>query len=925
MAIKKTVGFLLLTAFLLMVCTVMYAQDEPNLPRVTVNYKQVQLKVLLPELEKQSGYRFFYDATLVDSIKVDISASNELLNKVLSTVFANTDLHFSVDGDKHIFITKEVLVKTTLPPDFFNEAKTKTGASDSVVYFGEKEKVIPPATLENKLYIIGLPNARNTKPRVAITGYVHDAKTGEPVAGATISSATGVTPVVTDQFGYYALSLPRGRHTINIKSLGMRNTKRQLMANDDGGLNIDLQSEVITLSAVTVRTDKTNQVRNMQMGLQRIDVKTLKQVPVVFGEADVLRVVLTLPGVKSVGEASTGLNVRGGAADQNLILLNDATVYNPSHMFGLFSAFNAETIKDIQLYKSGIPVKYGGRLSSVLEVNMREGNKKEYTGSAGVGLITSRFNIEGPIKKDKSSFIFGGRTTYANWMLKLLPDEYKNSRGSFYDINFSTSHELDKKNNLYFTGYISNDRFNLNNDTSYNYGNRNFSAKWKHVYNNRWYSLVTAGIDHYQYGIESSKDSAKAYKLAFDINQVYFKTHVNYFANSKHTFEFGFNSILYKIHPGSYQPLGRSTIVPIDIEAEQALENALYISDKFTISEPFGIEAGIRYSLFSYLGAKTINTYLPGVPLTENTQTGSVKYNSGAFIKTYQAPELRIAARYVFMNDMSIKASINTQRQYIQSLSNTTAMAPTDIWKLSDPNIKPQSGIQYSLGLYKNFRQGMYETSLEVYYKQMDGFLDYKSGATLVLNKHIETDVVSTKGKAYGLELLLKKTTGKLNGWISYSFSRTLLQMKDSTQGDPVNKGAFYPANYDKPHDITIAANYRISHRYSFSWNATYSTGRPITLPIGRFDYAGGGRTLYADRNDNRIPDYFRMDFALTLDGNHKVNQTFHNSFTFGAYNLTGRKNPYSVYYVSERGAINGYKLSIFGSIIPYLNYNIRF
>ncbi|MEO8173963.1 MAG: TonB-dependent receptor, partial [Sediminibacterium sp.] len=361
------------------------------------------------------------------------------------------------------------------------------------------------------------------------------------------------------------------------------------------------------------------------------------------------------------------------------------------------------------------------------------------------------------------------------------------------------------------------------------------------------------------------------------------------------------------------------------IEAEQALENALYISDKYTISEPFSIEAGVRYSFFSYLGARTINTYLPGVPLTESTQTGSTKYNSGAFIKTYHAPEFRIAARYVFMNDMSIKASINTQRQYIQVLSNTTAIAPTDIWKLSDPNIKPQSGIQYSLGLYKNFNQGMYETSLEVYYKRMSGFLDYKSGATLVLNKHIETDVVSTKGKAYGVELLLKKTTGKLNGWISYSYSRTLLQMNDSSLGDPVNKGAFYPANYDKPHDVTIAANYRISHRYSFSWNATYSTGRPITLPIGRFDYAGGGRTLYADRNGHRIPDYFRMDFAITLDGNHKVNQTFHNSFTFGAYNLTGQKNPYSVYYISERGAINGYKLSIFGSIIPYLNYNIRF
>jgi hypothetical protein len=691
-------------------------------------------------------------------------------------------------------------------------------------------------------------------------------------------------------------------------------------------LNIDLQQEVMTLNNVVVTADKTNQVRNLQMGVQRIDVKTIKQVPAVFGEADVLRVVMMLPGVKSVGEASTGLNVRGGSADQNLILFNDATVYNPSHLFGLFSAFNSEIIKDVQLYKSGIPVKYGGRLSSVLEVNSREGNKKEYTGSAGIGLLTSRFNVEGPLIKDKSSFLFGGRTTYANWLLNLLPSEYKNSKASFYDVNLSTSHELNKNNNLYLTGYISHDGFNLNNDTSYSYGNKNFSVKWKHVFNNHWYTLVTSGYDNYAYGIESSKATEKAYKLSFDISQAYFKTHVNYFANSKHTMEFGVSTLLYKIHPGSYQPNGTGSLVnPTVIEAEQALESAAYISDKYNITSAFNIEAGIRYAIYNYLGAKTVNNYIPGAQITDNNRTGSTVYESGKFINTYQGPEYRITARYGFENDLSLKASYNTQRQYIQMLSNTAAIAPTDIWKLSDPNIKPQSGDQVSLGLYKNFNAGNIETSVEVYYKRMKGFLDYKSGASLVLNSHIETDVLSTKGKAYGVEFLLKKTTGKLNGWISYTYSRTLLQMNDTTQGTLVNRGEYYPANYDKPHDVSVAGNYRISHRYSISVNLAYSTGRPITLPIGRFDYAGGGRTLYADRNANRIPDYFRADLSMSIDGNHKVNQRFHNSWTFGFYNVTARKNPYSVYYVSENAVINGYKLSIFGTIIPYINYNIRF
>ena len=376
----------------------------------------------------------------------------------------------------------------------------------------------------------------------------------------------------------------------------------------------------------------------------------------------------------------------------------------------------------------------------------------------------------------------------------------------------------------------------------------------------------------------------------FDINQTYFKAHFNYYLNNSHTIDFGLNSIYYKFNPGYFNPDGKeSLVVPDQMAAEQALESALYVNDRYNITPEFTVEGGIRYSLYNYLGPKTVNTYAPGLPITESNMTGTIDYEKGKFIKTYPGPEYRFA-RYAFTDSFSIKASFNTQRQYIHMLSNTAAMAPTDIWKLSDPSIRPQYGEQVSLGFYKNFKSNTIETSLEVYYKKINNYLDYKSGANLVLNHHIETDVINTKGKAYGVEFLVKKLTGKLNGWISYTWSRILLKQDDPLAGELINKGIFYPANYDKPHDITLIGNYRVNHRFSVSLNATYSTGRPITLPIGRFYYAGSTRTLYADRNAYRIPDYFRTDFSMNIDGNHKVHQITHNSWTIGVYNLTGRK-----------------------------------
>lgn len=912
--------------FTLAVCgNATFAQQKEIL--VSGEFRNIRAKEFIADLQQKTGLTFYYDTTGFDTLKIDITAQQQPIIKLLEAAIGDSIYKYTLYNN-FLFITKGSEIETELPDNFFakRSAQQDTGNVRYIITSIEEDSKPQTTTPENKLFQVGIKTTAPLSGTAKLAGYVKDISTGEPVPGAAVFVEKLKISVNSDQFGYYSITLPKGRHLINIQSLGKRDTWRQVMLYGDGSLNIDMKDHVLSLKAVIISAKKAANINSLQMGVEKVDIRTIKQIPVVFGEADVLRVIQTLPGVKTVGEASTGFNVRGGSADQNLILFNDATVYNPSHFFGFFSAFNPDVVSSVELYKSSIPAKYGGRLSSVLDVISREGNKKKLTGSAGIGLLTSRLNVEGPLIKDRTSFIVGGRVTYANWLMQFLPDQFKNSKASFYDVNLLISHKINDKNDLYLTGYLSNDRFNLNSDTVYGYGNKNIVLKWKHVFNNKLQSIVSAGYDAYGYSIYSQKNPVNAYDMKFDINQSNLKVHFNYFVNSKHTLDFGLSSIHYTLHPGSFQPRGdKSLVVPDEVSKEQALESAVYLTEKYNISSSLSIQAGIRFSFYNYLGPKTIYQYADGLPKETANIIDTLQYSKGKFINTYSGPEYRLSLRYAITDNFSIKAGYNSLRQYIHMLSNTTAIAPTDIWKLSDPNIKPQYGDQFSIGFYKNFKSNTIETSVETYYKRLKDVLDFKSGAKLVLNDHIETDIFNARGKAYGVELMIKKLTGKLNGWISYTWSRTFLQMNDSTKGQIINNGNYYPANYDKPHEVTAIGNYRFSHRFSFSLNATYSTGRPITVPIGRYYYEGSMRALYSDRNAYRIPDYFRMDFSMNLEGNHKVKQKTHNSWTFGVYNFLGRKNPYSVYFVSENGVINGYKLSIFGAAVLYVNFNIRF
>jgi hypothetical protein len=905
----------------------MASAQENTTGKIDANFQQASIEQFTSDLNLKTGYTFYYDPAVFDSLKVTLNVTGKPVETILDMAFSNTNFHYTIIKQQ-IFLTKGRALNPGLPKGFFNGKPTANEKQAAVVttYADENEQKVPNATIENKVYEIGI-KTNNIKPgNATLAGYLRDIKSGEPVIGASIYNSDTKRGVATDQFGYYSIILPRGRQTLTIKALGMKDTWRKVILYSDGKLNIELQEEVTALKEVKISEEKVANVRSTELGTNSLDIKSIKQTPTVFGESDVLRVVLTLPGVQSVGEATTGFNVRGGSADQNLILLNDLTIYNPSHFFGFFSSFDPDIVKDVKLYKSSIPEEYGGRLSSVLDVTNREGNMKNFTGTAGIGLLTSRLNIEGPIVKDKISFIFGARTTYSNWLLKLLPQEYKNSAASFYDANLDISYHVNEKNDIYITTYTSNDNFKLNSDTTYAYGNKNGNIKWKHNFNNKLFGVLTTGIDQYQYSISSTAVPVNGYDLDFSIKQTNLKAAFTYYLNKNNTIDFGLSSIYYNLNPGNFEPNGKaSLVVPETVAAEQALESALYMGDKYDVTANLTVDFGLRYSLYNYLGPQTIDNYAPDLPKTSVNIVDSSIYKKGQVINTYHSPGIRISARYLLGNDMSVKAGYNTLTQYLHLLSNSTAISPLDVYKLSDPNIKPQYGNQVSVGLFKNADNNTIEMSVETYYKNIKDYLDFRSGATLLLNQHIEQEVINTKGKAYGVEFLIKKTAGKLNGWISYTYSRTFLKQDDPNAGETINGGNWYPANYDQPNDFNFIGNYRFSHRFSISLNTVYSTGRPITLPIAKYESAGAPRVYYSERNAYRIPDYFRSDFSMNIEGNHKVHQLTHNSWSIGVYNLTGRANAYSTYFTEQGGTISGYKLSIFSKPIPFVNYNIRF
>jgi len=789
-----------------------------------------------------------------------------------------------------LFLIRGRGIQTSLSPSWFNIASAPEPEAAT-----DEDQV--KATYQNKVYEIGDPR-RPKKGMVTIHGTIKDIKSGEPVPGISVSDERTSTFALTDAFGAYSISLPPGNNALLFSGYPMDDVRLEVVLYDDGGLDIDMKEKVTTLSAAAVSAESVSNHRTALIGAERLQLDRIRKIPAAFGESDLIKAVLALPGVQSVGEASSGFNVRGGSVDQNLILFNGGTIYNPNHMFGIFSAFNSDIVSEAELYKSSIPAEFGGRISSVLDIHSKEGNSKKITGALGLGLLTSRFELEGPIIKDRTTFVLGGRTTYSNWMLDLIPQEshYHGGRTSFQDANASLTHKINDRNSLHVYGYYSGDRFSFSTDTVFIYRNLNASMRWRSMLNPRHTMDFSAGYDNYQTALDADKKYAEgSYRYSSGITQEFAKLKFKFLLSPSHTLTYGADAVLYDISPGNMVPVGESSLIrDAHLEREKGLEPAIYLSDAISIGEKLGLEAGARLGAFK---------------------------GGGGF---YAMPEARLSVKYSILANLTAKAGFNTMRQNIHLLTNTSTVSPMDVWVLASEKIKPQDGYQAAGGLYWTIGSTT-DISLEGYYKRSYNSLDYRSGAILLMNENLTDDLVSTTGKSYGIEFMARKSVGKLNGWLSYSYSRALMQETDEDDPFPINHGNWYSAPHDKPHSFKMAANYKFTHRYSISANVDYSTGRPITVPLGTYSYGGRWRLAYSERNSYRIPDYFRLDLALNVEPGHYLKQLTHMSFTLGVYNVTGRKNAYSVYYTMEGANARGYMISVFASQIPYINLNLNF
>jgi hypothetical protein len=760
------------------------------------------------------------------------------------------------------------------------------------------------------------PFILSAQQRITISGTVKDGSTGETLIGATVKlqSAVQNTGLATNAYGFYSITAAAGEYRLIVSYSGYQTSTQKVLLNKALTINIEL-TPASSLQEVQISAGdlKNENVKSPQMGLNKINMKDLDNVPVLLGEKDVLKAIQFLPGVKSGGEGNTGFFVRGGAADQNLILLDEATVYNSAHLLGFFSTFNADAIKDVSLYKGGMPAQYGGRLSSVLDVKMQDGNDKKFGIEGGLGLIASRIKAEGPLVQNKSSFMISARRTYIDLLLKAFGDSaLKKNTLNFYDVNAKVNYKFDDKNTLYLSGYFGQDNIGIKDLFANDWGNTTATMRFNHVFSNRLFSNTSLIYNRYSYAIEliDEQNNAKVKSLIRDLN---FKQDFQYFS-SNHLLRFGLQGTHHQISPSDITASGNSSINPLSIEQRYGLEFGLYLSDEWKLSEKFNLLMGLRLSQFSLLGPGKINTYNNATELIS-----SKTYKSGDFVKNYFNLEPRFSASYTLNDKNSIKASYNRNTQNIHILNNSGTSSPTDQYVMSSNNIKPEIGDQIALGYFKNTEDNGYEFSAEVYYKWLQNQIDYKDGADLTANAEIESLLLYVKGRAYGVELYGRKTKGRLTGWISYTLSKT------ERQFEGINQGSYFPARQDRRHDLSMVAMYNLSKRWSVSANYIFNTGNAVTYPAGKYDIGGLTTYYYTDRNANRMPNTSRLDIGATLKA--KETRRFQSSWTFSVYNVLNTKNPYAIRFRDKENdptRTEAVQTSLFG-IIPSVTYNFKF
>jgi hypothetical protein len=731
--------------------------------------------------------------------------------------------------------------------------------------------------------------AATAQQKHTISGTVRDKNSGEVLIGATVSimelSRSGS---ISNSYGFYSISAPAGNYTLITSFSGYRSDTMIISLNKDLLRPVQLLQTNSELQDIVVSTTKKNaNVTNPVAGVQKLSVSEIKSIPVIFGERDVLKTIQLLPGIKSAGEGNSGFYVRGGGADQNLVLLDEATVYNASHLLGFFSAFNSDAIKDLTVYKGAMPAEYGGRLSSVVDIKMNDGNNQSYHVSGGIGLIASRINIEGPIVKNRGSFIISARRTYADVFLKLSPDSSINSNSLyFYDLNAKANYKIDDKNRVYLSGYFGHDNFGLGTTFGIGYGNSTGTARWNHIFNSRLFSNTSLIYSNYNYDIKINSGNNDII-IKSSIKDWALKEDLQYYINNNNKINFGFNTIYHTFAPGILDASDSSSFNSIKVPNKYALENAVYVSHEYTPFDALKLDYGFRFSAFSVVGPGNFYTYD-----SAGTAIDTATYKSGQFVKTYFNVEPRFSASYQLNKTSSLKASYTRNVQNLHLLSNSASSSPTDIWIPSSLNVKPEIADQVSLGYYRNFKDNQYEFSAETYYKKLQNQIDYKNGAQLNVNENVESELLYGIGRAYGLELYLGKKYGRLTGWLSYTLSRTERKING------INNDNWYAAKQDQTHNIAVVGIYKLNKKWTFSANWVYNTGNAVTFPSGKYEVNGQTTFYYTERNGYRMPAYHRLDIGATMVG--KKTAKWESDWTFSIYNVYGRENAYSIRFQND-------------------------
>ncbi|TRZ45407.1 TonB-dependent receptor [Robertkochia solimangrovi] len=789
------------------------------------------------------------------------------------------------------------------------------------------------------LFLVFLTGILHAQQSFTLSGKVWEAKSNESVIGANIIIKELQTGTSTNEYGFYSITLPKGTYTLIFSSLGYKNSVQTVDLNSNMKLNMPLEEDTEELEAVEISGTNTNlDIRSPQMSVNTMTVKSIKQIPVVLGEADVIKSLLLLPGVSSGGEASSGFNVRGGAADQNLILLDEANIFNSSHLFGLYSVFNPDAIKDVKLYKGGIPARYGGRVSSVLDIYQKEGNTREFHMNGGIGAVASRILMEGPIIKDRTSFLIGGRASYVHLLLPLF--DVDNS-ANFYDLNAKISHRINENNNIYFSGYFGRDKFKVNESFVNTYGNAVLNFRWNHLFSDRLFSNFSLIYSDYDYGL---KLDFVGFNWKSGIQNMNLKYDLKHYLTQNLQVNYGVNNIYYIFNPGKITPTGSgSGIIEDQLVKKYANELAVYIDIEHEVTKNLTLQYGLRYSHFTRLGQDEISVYEDNNPVFYNPLLQIYQQSlpietrypgRGKSLATYDNFEPRFSFSLLLNEFSSIKGSYTRLAQYLHLLSNTSSPTPLDVWTPSGPFIKPQLMDQFAFGYFREINNSPYTIESEVYYKKLKNRIDYIDGAQLIANEYIERSILNGRARAYGLEFMLKKNEGKFTGWLSYTLSKSEQQTPGrgtvtyngyTAEETGINNGEWYNTPYDKTHDIAFFGNYQWNEKWTLNGNFIFQTGQPTNYPIGQFEFEGLVVPYYGIRNQERLPTYHRLDISVIYKPKHRPDKKWESEWVFSIYNVYNRRNAASINFRrSDEGNNEAVRIAIFG-IVPSITYNFKF